>query len=219
MKKSKGNNWPPAKRSAKKRSIVRSAVLQNPLEVEASTRGCPAEQRERLRGQWILNGTISSLMFDDLRANVPNDLSAHLTAITTPSGAAYAFITCQKGVRQHRFVLPLYEPKVIEFFAAVSRQPLNLYLGSVKGGDEGFIYDCNFSHDELMPVLDIINAVSHENRGNFISELPQFLVDIVHPRFVPSQTATVVVRNVDVSMLMPMRAIQGRAYEHCLEAA
>lgn len=219
MKKSKGNNWPPAKRAAKYRSIVRKAVLQNPLEVEISTRGCPAEQRDNLRGQWMLAGTISSLMFDDLKANMPNDLSAHLSAITTPSGAAYAFITCQKGVRQHRFVLPLYEPKVMEFFGVVSRQPLNLYLGNAKGGDEGFIYDCDFRPDELMPVQDICWALNIENRDNFISELPQFLVDIVSPGFVPSLTTTDVVRNVDVSMLMPTRVVQGHIFERSLEAA
>lgn len=219
MKKSKGNNWPPAKRSAKYRSIVRRAVLQNPLEVEASTRSCPAEQRDNLCGQWMLNGTINSLMFNDLRTNMPNDLSAYLTAITTPSGAAYAFITCQKGVRQHRFVLPLYEPKVIEFFGAVSGQRLNIYLGNVKGGDEGFAYDCDFRTDELMPVLDLSRALNQENRANFISELPQFLVDIVKPEFVPSLTTADIVRNVDVSMLMPTRVIQGHVFEHSLQAA
>jgi hypothetical protein len=190
----------------KKRTIVRCATLQNPEEVEVATRGCSTEQREKLLGQWVLAGIVSAQLFADLRGNMPNNLVANLTVLTTPARASYAVICCQKGFRQHRFVLPLFEQKVMAFIEAISTQPLNLYLANVKGGEEAFLFDCDLLASEVSPVIDCFRAVDQGSRDDFIAELPTFLADVAHPLFVERQCGADVVREVDVSMLMPTRS-------------
>lgn len=195
-------------RPTNKKPMVRCATLQNPEEVEVASRGRPTEQRDKLLGQWVLTGTVSAQMFDDLRANMPNNLVASLSVRTTPARASYAVISCQKGFRQHRFVLPMFEPKVMKFFEAVSSQPLNLYLANVKSGDEGFIFDCDLLPEEIAQVIEFGRAVDPGSRDEFIAELPTFLADVVHTEFVACQAGADAVREVDVSMLMPTRRVE-----------
>lgn len=122
-------------RSAKKPKNVFIANLLDPKEVEFLTRENPLDQKEKLRGHWLLDGTVSRNMYAALVNNFPYDLAARFTVFPTPTGAAYAVITTQLGSSQHRFVLPLFESKAIDFLTSLSRGPLNICLGTENAED------------------------------------------------------------------------------------
>jgi hypothetical protein len=208
MKIRQQGNPRPAKRPAKKPTNVFHANLLNPTEVEFVTRESPLEQSEKLRGQWLLDGTVSRKMYAALVDNFPYDLVARLSVFPTPMGAAYAVITTQIGICQHRFVLPLYEPKVTDFLASVCQWPLNICLGN-ESDDDARTYDCALSPGLIKSVLDLGKSLDLQHTAVFISELPKVLGLLLSPNSIPGSSMTDEAEEVYVSVLMLNRAPTG----------
>ena len=89
MKRYRQGNPRPAKRPAKKPTNVFHANLLTPDGLEFATRESPSEEREALRGQWPLDGTVSRKVYAGLCGNFPFDLAPALIILPTPTGAAY----------------------------------------------------------------------------------------------------------------------------------
>ena len=197
-------------RSAKKTTNVFYANLLNPDEVELATLGSPMEEREPLRGQWLLDGTVSRKMYTDMSSNFPCDLAAALTVFPTPMGAAYAVISTKIGVGEHRFVLPLFEPKVLDFLASLFRGPLNICLGTEDGAD-GRKYDCDVPPGLIKCVIGLGKSLDLQNIDEFIAELPTVLRALQLPNLNSSSSKGKDVGEVYVSVLKPVGALAGHA--------
>jgi hypothetical protein len=165
------------------------------------------EQRAKLRGQWLLDGTVSRKMYAALVDNFPYDLVARLSVFPTPTGAAYAVITTQIGTSQHRFVLPLYLPKAIDFLTSVCLGPLNICLGN-ESDDDARTYDCSLSPGLIKSVLDLGKSLNLQNTAAFISELPKVL-GLLSQNSIPGSSMTDEAEEVYVSVLMLNRAPTG----------
>jgi len=202
MKKTRRSFLRAKKRSACVTSDLFEATLLNPTEVEKYLRDFPQKLQEKLRGHWLLNGTVSKSRFSILAKQTSSYVFSEMSAFMTPSGAGYVVVSCQLSDWQHRFILPLYCAKVMAFFAEDTGEPLMFELSCAGGGDEGLIFDCPLPRDVLTSIWDFGNEVDLENTGQFVLELPFLINDMLKAAGMPTSPIQVI-RHVDVSVLMP----------------
>ncbi|MEO8119774.1 MAG: hypothetical protein ABI606_10690 [Rhodoferax sp.] len=184
------------------------ATILNPSQVERALKFSPPDQQEKLRGQWLINGVASQNMCDELGENFPGYIASTLAVLPTPTGAAYAVLSTQIGSLQHRFVLPLYEPIVMEFFGAICNKRLNIFLAP-EGCDDGRTYDTALSKETTNSIFDAARQLDHRRRDSFLQELPILLNSVSDPMLLPG-FACEVVRCVEVSVVMPFATIKGQ---------
>ena len=131
-----------------------------------------------------------------------NDIAGQLKVPPTPAGAAYVVVTCQIGTYQHRFVLPLFDSKVVEFLASTANESINIYVES--GGDlrEGMLYNCLLATDELALARTMCMTIDYRQQDEFTYELPSLLSEMLSVNLMPSLNVERVLA-VDVSVLLP----------------
>ena len=210
MKKSTLGAFPFLKLSTKKNPQLHTAVLLNPIEVDVAFKDYPSEARQKLRGLWMLVGAVNGERYSAFKANAGNDIAARLTVFPTPAGAAYRVFTCQLGVHQHRFLLPLSDSKVIELLAAESKESINIYLENAGEPDGGMLYNCPLSPEQLIPAQAMSQTIDHQKKDEFIRELPSVISEMLSLQLMPSLNAKEVCV-VDVSVLLPRDASEGLA--------
>lgn len=191
------------RREAQGISNLFQATLQTPIEVEFSFHNCTDEQREQMRGRWVLSGTVSSKAFAALKEKGSNGLAVQLIGYPTPTGAAYAILAGQLGAWQCRLMLALYDSNVIAFLEAVLNEPFNLRLTSDDGGNEGLVYECNLPPNDLRAVCDMCVEVNFVDSLEVSFEAAMFIDELMHPLALPTTLFPGEVRNVDVSVLFP----------------
>ena len=125
---------------------------------------------------------------------------------TSDSGAVYAVITTQLGDWQHRFVLPTFGGKAVSLFAADSDKPLSLNFSSA-GDDNGFLFfKAVFPPRDYPIVLASNQGMQVQQIAQYISEMSSVVRDLVKPSAVPGTSMADVVREVEVSFLMPWQS-------------
>ncbi len=193
-------------------------MLLSPSQVANCLATMSDKQRELLTVQWLLTGTVSKKGFAVLVANTTCDLVTEIKTLQKPSGAAYVLISCQLGNWQHRFVLPLYDARVRDYLAVDVREPLSLQL-SCAGSEEAFIFDLLIPRHELKSILEVGRMIDLKDRNSLFWEWANLMGDMLAPAGIPSLSATHVVRDVDVSALIPEGAGVHFHDEICLEDA
>lgn len=208
MNKSSLNAFPFLKPSTKKNPRLHTAVLLNPAEVDVAFKDYPSDARHKLRGLWMLVGAVNGKTYSAFKANAGNDIAAQVRVFPTPAGAAYAVFICQVGAHQHRYVLPLFESKVIELLASATQEPLNIYLESAGELHEGMLYDCPLGPETFIPAQVMCPPIDLQKRADFIFELPTVILQMLTLELMPSLNAQDV-RDLDVSILLPRTEISG----------
>jgi len=93
---------------------VYMGVLMSPSEVRAATGSRPGEVSRAL-ARWTLCGDISPSVFELLRATqMLRDAKERVTAFSSASGLHYATFTHQVGAFQHRYLVPLFDRRVVQ---------------------------------------------------------------------------------------------------------
>ncbi|MDI1270537.1 MAG: hypothetical protein PSV40_15725 [Polaromonas sp.] len=202
MKKSTVDTFPFLTLSTKKRPRLHTAVLLNPVEVNVAFKDYPSEARHKLKGLWMLVGAVNEEMYSAFKANAGIDIAAQFSAFPTPAGAAYGVVTCQVGPHQHRFVLPMFNQKVVELLASATKESLNIYLESAGELREGMLYDCRLTLKQFMPARAMSRALDHRKQKDFVREFPSVISEMLTLDLMPSLNSEEVC-GVDVSVLMP----------------
>ena len=202
MKKSILGAFPFLKPSTKANPQLHTAVLMSSVEVDVASKNYPVEASHKLRGQLMLVGAVNEEMYLMFKLHAGNDIAGQLKVPPTPAGAAYVVVTCQIGAYQHRFVLPLFDSKVVEFLASTANESINIYLES--GGDlrEGMLYNCLFATDELALARTMCMTIDYRQQEEFTYELPSLPSEMLSVTLMPSLNVERVLA-VDVSVLLP----------------
>ena len=190
-------------------SGVNSAYLMNLGEVNELTWGYPKEQRKHLRRTWIANGFISRQMLAVLMAAAPDEVIHEIMACVTPNEGAYAVISTQLGNWQHRFLMPIYEHKVVELLTGVPNRPLSLSFTTNPMDGDSILYRDIFTTKDCRNLACYCSEINEEKSSEFAARLPLVTRDILHPNSVPSVFDSSVVRAVEVSVLVPSSYIAG----------
>lgn len=209
MKKSTVDTFPFLKPSTKNNPRLHTAVLLNPFEVDAAFKDYPSQARHRLRGLWMLVGAVNGEMYSAFKANADHDVAAQLTVFPTPAGAAYGVATCQIGAHQHRFVLPLFDSKVVQLLASATKDSISIYLESAGELREGMLYECLLAPEQFIPARAMSRTIDHQKQEDFIREFPSVISEMLTLDLMSSLNAGDVC-DVDVSILLPRNDEEGR---------
>lgn len=202
MKKSAIEGFPFLKPSAKENPRLHTAVLLNPAEVDIGFKDYPSEERQKLRGLWMLVGAVNGRMYSAFKANAGQDVAAKVSVFPSPSGSVYVVVTCQVLTQQHRFVLSSFDSKVVELLASATQESISIYLECAGEHREGMLYDCLLDPETFVSVRDIRQAFDHRNHKDFIREFPLAIAEMLRLDLIPSLNSEGVC-GVDVSVLLP----------------
>jgi len=189
------------KPSTKKSPRLHTAALLNPAEVNVAFKDYSFEARHKLRGLWMLVGAVNGEKYSALKANGGNDVAAQLAVFSTPAGALCGVVISQIDAYQHRFVLPLYNSKVVEFLASTANL-LNVYLECTCDLREGMLYNCLLAPDHLALARTMCMTIDYRQQEEFTDELQSLVLEILSVNLMPSLNAEKVLA-VDVSFLLP----------------
>ncbi len=207
MGKSKGKQCLRNQQKRSEPSQVCFAELISPNEVEVGLQGYEGQDKEFLRGKWLLNGSVSKHFFGLLERTSPSKIKGHLGYVTMKSGAHYGMIFSQIGSAQHRFMLPLYSKKVREFFACPSIETVNIFYGN--GSDQGFglNYEVNSTDDDIGAVSRRMQSIDLERMEDFVAGFDDAVQLLGRPSYGDSLVDGVSVLTVDMSVLVPLAEI------------
>jgi hypothetical protein len=183
------------------------ARLMDPLEVKKAIENRPSEVGSWTAGKWYLCGDVSSELFAMLKAEFCDAMAVRLTAFSTPAGGNYAVVSHQFFGWAHRFVLPLYEPKVQEMMLDMQKGELEFLFGN-EGAQDAVLTRSPLSRAAFMPLLSMTNSLPKESLLEVFSELPLVISAMNQPRQVPSIRQGEKVKDVSVSFVLPSQAIK-----------
>jgi hypothetical protein len=106
--------------------LVSSGRVMRPEEVEESLVDRPAVRK--VVGGWYLCGDVLREMFDAL-VGKQGDCAMQMTVFRGGSSGNYGLFAQQIGTFEHRFLLPLFEPSVIQLLESLQDEPVQLSLG------------------------------------------------------------------------------------------
>ena len=202
------------KRQLKKKNRIHTAVIFSPAEVEFSFRDFTDEARARIRGRWMLAGAVNDELYSSLEINDGADIAAQVVILPAPSGATYTVLTCQLGEMQHRFVLPMYEPRVVELLTNAMRKPLSIYLESTGIITKGITYDCPVQPKRFVHARSQCQAIDASQKADFIIEFPAIVTTFASLDAVPSLNDGCV-RDVDASFFLPLPHLEAGRFHNC----
>ena len=190
-------------RKPKKQDSHHRALILSPDEVEIHFQNFPEEERAGIRGRWMLAGAVNDELYLSLTANDGADIAAQVAVFPCPTGATYTVITCQLGGRQHRFVLPMYEPRVAELLSTAAKDELSVYLENKGRVKKGIVYDCPIRPSRFQDANSRCRAVDAGHKVDYIVEFPAVVSSMLAPETVPSLTGEIV-SVVDASFFVPL---------------
>lgn len=111
--------------------LVSIGRVMRPEQVEENLEG--RQDVRGIIGGWYLCGDVHREMFDALVASEGN-CAMQITVLQGASAGNYGVFAQQVQTLQHRFLLPLYEPPVIELLQSLRDKPVQLSLGRQNEG-------------------------------------------------------------------------------------
>ena len=175
--------------------------LMSPKEVEEATEDYDHQTRQRVRGHWSLCGDCSQEMFDNI-AQLRNVALRHsLGVFQRNDGTKFLVVTHQLGSAQHRFLVPMWDPRVPDFLDAVSSGRYSISLAR-KGDTQAVVLSADADaplaielRKHLMPMPD------PQQLQSLLRALPQFMETVATPEEFPNLQEGLAITDVSVSIV------------------
>ena len=177
------------------------ARIMSPIEVRAALQQHTPEIQKKFKDRWVFCGDVDEQMFAQLKDETAHEIGQRVSAFTSPSGRAYAMLTHQADVYQHRFVLPLWCESITECLQALQHAPYGIMLGN-NGGVDAFVMTGPFQAQQLAPLLHLAQAQPGDWRES-LDELPLALMMLSALDAIPSVKEGKDVESVSLSVVMP----------------
>jgi len=194
------------------RRLFYTATILSPDLVGERTKDYAEDVRRQVDGAWILCGDVSTAFFDRVVKDWPADLSIRLTALGTPGSTFYGVVSHQSEGLCHRFVLPLYEPKVARFLQGVQDDRL-MFMLSRDEASSAMIFDSPLRKTDYLPLLELVRPMTPSKLGEAFGELPKVIQALKEPGRIPSAIPGELIEHVDVSILLPTETFRKVATE------
>ncbi len=175
--------------------------LMSPKEVEEATEDYDHQTRQRVRGHWSLCGDCSQEMFDNI-AQLRNVALRHsLGVFQRNDGTKFLVVTHQLGSAQHRFLVPMWDPRVPDFLDAVSSGRYSISLAR-KGDTQAVVLSSDADaplaielRKHLMPMPDA------QQLQSLLRALPQFMETVATPEEFPNLQEGLAITDVSLSIV------------------
>lgn len=182
--------------------------LMTPAQVNAAMASYPEAVRNELAGHWTLCGDVCTKMFAGLQAaHGEHGLHERITAFSTPAGGSYAVLMQQRQGFQHRFLLPLFEPKIAAFLAAMVRGTLAISLANNDGVD-ALVWRSRIKAPELLALRVFAMPLPPAVREQVVMEYFRVVKDMTEPARIPPAPQGEAVHHVSLTILMPEETLR-----------
>ena len=176
--------------------------LMSPEEVEEATEDYDYLTRQHVRGHWFLCGDCSQEMFDHIARQGDATLRHALGVIQRDDGTKFLVVTHQLGNAQHRFLVPMWDPRVPDLLDAVS---LGRYSTSLarKGDTQALVLSAEANaplSKELRKHLDIPMPEPQQLHA-LLRAMPEWMETAAEPEHFPNLMEGAAVTDVSLSIV------------------
>jgi hypothetical protein len=177
-------------------------VLMSPPEVAKATNGTPA-QLSRALSRWTLCGDVSPAVFELLQVRqMLTGADERVTAFNSPRGLPYATFSHQVGAFQHRFLLPLFDRRVVQCLEDVCADG-DLGYSLAGEGDQAIVWRSVFGPRDFMPVKALCCTIPEGQEEPVLEEYSTVLREARDPGRIPTIIAGTPVRFASVTAVPP----------------
>lgn len=180
--------------------------LMSPADVRRATAGHGEDFPVELY-RWTLCGEMDHANFLLLGAcGHPQKNSERLTVFEQDPHHHCAVFTHQAGSFQHRFLVPLYDPKAAEFLRAVAHGDAMGY--SLAGqGSQAAVWATTLGASELMPLLPLCGESMAGREPQVLRDYVEMVMRLRDPGCIQSDTQGITVKFASVSAIAPDRLL------------
>lgn len=179
----------------------------SPGEVQTAAAREPDECTKQIKGRWYLCGDVSEKMYRLIAGKARQNLALRVSGFRTPAGARYGVVTHQLQGHVHRFLLPLYEPRVGDFLLGMRHGRISFVLGRSETDDVVLLTGAACGEAEFLPLLAMADPLPREIVGRVITELAQVIAEVSRPEWVPTCKEGELVVDISVSVVLPMQTL------------
>jgi hypothetical protein len=176
--------------------------LMSPEEVEEATEDHDQRTRQRVRGHWFLCGDCSQDMFDDIVRQGDVALRHSLGVFQRGDGTKFLVVTHQLRNAQHRFLVPMWDPRVPDLLDAVSLGRYSISLAR-KGDTQALVLSAAANAPlaaGLRKHLDM-PMPDRQQLQRLLQALPKLMETAAEPENFPELIEGVAVTDVSLSVV------------------
>ncbi len=176
--------------------------LMSPEEVEEATEGYDPQVQSRIRGHWFLCGDCSQDMFDDIARQGDFALRHALGVFQRGDGTKFLVVTHQLGNAQHRFLVPMWDPRVPNLLDALSQGQTSISLAR-KGDTQAVVLSATADAPltlELRKHLDM-HIPGPQQLQRLLQALPKLMETAAEPENFPELMEGMAVTDVSLSVV------------------
>ena len=184
------------------RALYTVGRLMSPEEVEQATEGHAPLKRRRVRGHWLLCGNCSQQMFDAIARENEDSLRYTFGVFASTEGTQFMLVTHQLESTQHRFLVPLWDPRVPDLLDAVSLGRYSISLAR-KGDTHALVLSADANAPlaaELRKHLDMYMPDPQRLQA-LLRGLPQWMETAAEPEQFPNLMEGLAITDVSVSIV------------------
>ena len=185
---------------------IYDARVMTPREVTAALspeyQGLP-----ELQHRWMYCGDVTAGTFDLLQSAAYDDIDFRASAFRSTGGGNYCILTHQVQSRQHRFLLPLYEPNVGAAVRALMHEEHSFSLGR-DNGSAAVILPRLASHASLAPLASFSQVPNDDEARRIVADFPFVMVLAGQIETIPSSLHGLTVTEVSLSIAMPVETLE-----------
>ena len=176
--------------------------LMSPKEVEEATEDYDHQTRQRVRGHWLLCGDCSQEMFDGIARQGEAALRYSVGVSQRGDDTKFLVITHQLGNAQHRFLVPMWDPRVPNLVEAFSQGQISISLER-KGDTQSVVLSLTADAPyalELGKHLDMYMPDPQRLQA-LLRGLPQWMETAAEPEQFPNLMEGLAITDVSVSIV------------------
>ena len=178
------------------------ARLMSPEEVEEAIEDHDQRTRQRFRGHWFLCGDCSKEMFGDIVRQGDVALRHSLGVFQRGDGTKFLVVTHQLGNSQHRFLVPMWDPRMPDLLDAVSLGRYSISLAR-KGGTHALVLSAAADAPLAAKLQKHLNMPMPDQQQlqELLRALPQLMETAAEPENFPELIEGVAVTDVSLSIV------------------
>ena len=176
--------------------------LMSPKEVEEATEDYDYLTRQHVRGHWFLCGDCSQEMFDGIARQGEAALRYSLGVSQRGDDAKFLVITHQLGNAQHRFLVPMWDPRVSNLLEAFSLGQTSISLAR-KGDTQAVVLSLTADAPFALELRKHLNMSMPEPQQlhALLRAMPEWMETAAEPEHFPNLMEGAAVTDVSLSIV------------------
>ena len=188
--------------------------LMSPNEVEEATEGYDPHVRSRIRGHWSLCGDCSQEMFDGIARLGAAALRYSVGVSQRGDDTKFLVITHQLGNAQHRFLVPMWDPRVPNLLEAFSQGQTSISLAR-KGDTRAVVLPTAADAPMAQRLRNHLHVPEQQQIQALLQTLPALIEQAAQPQRIPTLVEGQDISDVSVSIVFDaLRPSLNRPLEH-----